>query len=394
MSETRDIYARSLELHRAHRGKIRMESRIPIESMEDLALAYTPGVAEPCRAIEADPEAIYEVTSKGDWVAVVTDGTAVLGLGDIGPAAALPVMEGKCCLFRRFAGIDAFPICVSTRDPEEFVETVARIGTSFGGINLEDISAPRCFAVEEALQARMDIPVFHDDQHGTAVIVLAGLRNALSLTGRTPGDVRIVLNGIGAAGTAIARILAAAGARNLVCCDRFGVLDPGDDRLTGPQRALAAETNPEGIRGDLAVALRGAEVFVGISRAGLVSEEMVRSMAPGAVVFALANPTPEIFPEEARAAGASVVATGRSDFPNQINNCLGFPGIFRGALDARARRVDEPMKLAAAEALAALVPEAERSPENILPRALDPRVVPAVAKAVAQAARASGAARR
>jgi malate dehydrogenase (oxaloacetate-decarboxylating) len=387
-----DVYVRSMELHRVHRGKIRMESRVPIETMDDLALAYTPGVAQPCRAIEADPEEIYRLTSKGDWVAVVTDGTAVLGLGDIGPAAALPVMEGKCCLFKRFAGIDAFPICVDTADPAEFVETLARIGTSFGGINLEDISAPRCFEIERKLQDRMDIPVFHDDQHGTAVIVLAGLRNALSVTDRKIGAIRIVLNGIGAAGTAIARILIAAGAKNLVLCDRYGIMEPDDGRLTGPQRELAAETNPEGIRGDLTAALRGADAFVGISKAGLVTEEMVRSMRRG-VVFAMANPTPEIFPDLARAAGAAVVATGRSDFPNQVNNCLGFPGIFRGTLDVRARRVSEAMKLAASEALAALIPESELGPENILPRALDPRVVPAVAAAVALAARRDGLAR-
>ena len=394
MSEPRDVYARSLELHRAKRGKIRMESRVSIETLDDLALAYTPGVAEPCREIERNPEALYEVTSKGDWVGVVTDGSAVLGLGDIGPAAALPVMEGKCCLFKRFAGIDAFPLCVDQRDPDLFVDLVARCAVSFGGINLEDIAAPRCFEIERKLQERLDIPVFHDDQHGTAVIVLAGVRNALKLVGKDLSRVRVVMNGMGAAGSAIAAMLEAGGARNLVCCDRFGVMDPRDDRLTEPQRALAGRTNPEGIRGDLSEALRGADLFVGVSRAGLVTEAMVASMAPRGVVFAMANPTPEIFPDAARAAGAAVVATGRSDFPNQVNNCLGFPGIFRGALDVRATRVDEAMKLAAAEALSALIPPGELREDRILPDALDPRVVPAVAAAVGEAAQRSGLARR
>jgi len=392
MSETRDIYARSLELHRAHRGKIRMESRIPIESMEDLALAYTPGVAEPCRAIEADPEAIYEVTSKGDWVAVVTDGTAVLGLGDIGPAAALPVMEGKCCLFRRFAGIDAFPICVSTRDPEEFVETVARIGTSFGGINLEDISAPRCFAVEEALQARMDIPVFHDDQHGTAVVALAALIGALQLTGRAIGGVSAVVNGAGAAAIAVTRLLLKAGVSDIVLCDSKGAIFEGRAGLNPEKMALASLTNRSGKRGGLADVLPGADLFIGLSAPGCLTPGMVRTMAPGPIVFAMCNPEPEIMPDLARSAGAAVVGTGRSDFPNQVNNVLAFPGILRGALDVRARDITAGMKLAAAKAIAELA-HLNLAPDYVIPDALDPRVAPAVAKAVAKAAREDGVAR-
>lgn len=390
MSENDRIYREALELHRLFRGKIEVGCRVPLETAHDLALAYTPGVAEPCRRIAEEPDQVWSLTNRGNTVAVVSDGSAVLGLGDIGPEAGLPVMEGKCNLFRRFASIDAYPLVLDERDVDAVVAVVAALAPSFGGINLEDIAAPRCFEIERKLQERLSIPVFHDDQHGTAVIVLAGLMNALRFVGKSLSSARIVVNGIGAAGTAIVRILAARGARDLVCCDRFGVLSADDERLTLPQRELAAGTNPEGRFGSLKDALAGADVFVGVSRPGLVSSDMVRTMADGAVIFAMANPTPEIFPDEARSAGAAVVATGRSDFPNQVNNCLGFPAIFRGALDAGARRITEGMKLAAADALAALVGDEELGAERILPSALDERVVPAVARAVADQARAEG----
>ncbi len=390
MSENDRIYREALELHRLFRGKIEVGCRVPLETAHDLALAYTPGVAEPCRRIAEDRDQVWSLTNRGNTVAVVSDGSAVLGLGDIGPEAGLPVMEGKCNLFKRFASIDAYPLVLDERDVDAVVAVVAALAPSFGGINLEDIAAPRCFEIERKLQERLSIPVFHDDQHGTAVIVLAGLMNALRFVGKNLHSARIVVNGIGAAGTAIVRILAARGARNVVCCDRFGVLSPDDERLTLPQRELAAGTNPEGRAGSLGDALVGADVFVGVSRPGLVSSDMVRTMADGAVIFAMANPTPEIFPDEARSAGAAVVATGRSDFPNQVNNCLGFPAIFRGALDAGAKRITEGMKLAAADALAALIDDEELGAERILPSALDDRVVPAVARAVADQARAEG----
>lgn len=388
------IYTESLETHRKSRGKLSVSSLLPIETMHDLAVAYTPGVAEPCREIERRPEAAYEVTSKGHMVAVVTDGSAVLGLGDIGAAASLPVMEGKCALFKRFAGIDAFPICIDSRDTEEIVRTTALITASFGGINLEDISAPRCFDVERLLQERCDIPVFHDDQHGTAVIVLAGLLNALRIVGKKLSDVKIVASGAGAAGTAIIRFAMSAGARNAILCDRSGAIYAGrTDHMNEAKEAVARDTNPGRERGSLSDVMRGADAFLGVSGPGLLTADMVKTMNRGAIVFAMANPTPEIFPDEAKAAGAAVVATGRSDFPNQINNCLGFPGIFKGALDVRASRITESMKIAAAYALAGLVPEAELAPENIIPAALDPRVVPAVAAAVSQAARDAGVSR-
>lgn len=395
MEEKRmDVFEKALALHRKHRGKIDMIPRIPVESMEALSLVYTPGVAEPCREIVRNPDAIYEVTSKNNMVAVVTDGTAVLGLGDIGPDAGLPVMEGKCCLFKRFAGIDAFPICINSKDPDVIVETTVLISSSFGGINLEDISAPRCFEIETRLQERLDIPVFHDDQHGTAVIALAGLWNALKIVDKAMGECRIVLSGAGAAGGAIARFLLSAGAKNLILCDRVGTLYPGRPQgMNSAKEALAAVTNPETVRGSLADALRGADVFLGISGPGLVTGEMVRAMNKGAVLFAMANPVPEIYPDEAKEAGAAVVATGRSDYPNQINNCLGFPGIFRGALDVRARMVNEAMKLAASEALASLVSEAELRPDYIIPNAFDPRVVSEMAARVGEAARRTGVAR-
>ncbi len=394
MEKKMDVFERALELHREHRGKIDVNPRIPVDGMEKLSLVYTPGVAEPCREIVRNPDAIYEVTSKNNMVAVVTDGTAVLGLGDIGPNAGLPVMEGKCCLFKRFAGIDAFPICIDSKDPDVIIETTALISSSFGGINLEDISAPRCFEIETRLQERLDIPVFHDDQHGTAVIALAGLWNALKIVGKTMGECRMVLSGAGAAGVAIAKFLLSAGARNLILCDRVGAIYPGRPQgMNSAKEALAAITNPEKVKGSLADALKGADVFLGISGPGLVTGEMVRTMNRDAILFAMANPVPEIYPDEAKAAGAAVVATGRSDYPNQINNCLGFPGIFRGALDVRARVVNEAMKLAASEALASLVSEEELRPEYIIPDAFDPRVVSEMASRVGEAARRTGVAR-
>ena len=386
-----DVFAKSLDMHRELGGKLDIECRKKIESMEDLSLVYTTGVAEPCRAIERDPEELWDVTIKNNLVAVITDGSAVLGLGDIGPAASMPVMEGKSCLFKRFAGIDSVPLAVSTKDVDELVNVVLKIAVSLGGINLEDISAPRCFEIERRLQERLDIPVFHDDQHGTAVIALAAYKNALRLTGRGIEDAVLVINGAGAAGSSIARYFLAAGVKNIIMCDVGGALCEGyTEGLNPAQIELSKITNPEKRRGSLAEVIKGADAFLGVSRPGLLTGDMVRSMAPNPVVFAMANPTPEIFPDEALAAGAAVVATGRSDFPNQVNNCLGFPGIFRGALDVRARCINEEMKLAASEALASLVSESELSREYIIPSALDPRVVPAVAAAVAAAARRTG----
>jgi malate dehydrogenase (oxaloacetate-decarboxylating) len=388
------VYAEALRLHREYKGKISVESKMSVETMEDLSLVYTPGVAEPCREIERNPSSIFEVTSKGNMVAVVTDGTAVLGLGDIGPDAALPVMEGKAVLFKRFAGIDAFPICIDSKDPDEIVDIAAKIASSFGGINLEDISAPRCFEIERKLQERLDIPVFHDDQHGTAVIALAGLYNALKIVEKKLEDVKIVMTGAGAAGIAIAFFLLSAGARNVILCDRSGSIYEGRKEHMNPAKEeIAKKTNPGKEKGALKDVIKGADVFLGLSGPGLLTQDMVRSMNKDPIIFAMANPTPEIFPDEAKEAGAAVVATGRSDFPNQINNCLGFPGIFRGALDVRARAINEEMKLAATKALAELVSDEELSPEYIIPSALDPRVVPAVAKAVAEAACKSGVAR-
>lgn len=389
-----DIFERSLDMHKKLKGKLSIECRTPIDTMEDLALVYTPGVAEPCRKIERDPDSLWDMTIKNNLVAVITDGTAVLGLGDIGPAASMPVMEGKSCLFKRFAGIDSIPLAVSTKDVDDFVNTVSRIAVSFGGINLEDISAPRCFEIERKLQEKLDIPVFHDDQHGTAVIALAAYKNALKLTGRTIEGARLVINGAGAAGSSIARYFLSAGAADVIVCDIHGALCSGyTEGMTGAQEELAAITNPTGAKGPLSEVIEGADAFLGVSRPGLLTQDMVRRMAKDPVIFAMANPTPEIFPEEALAAGAAVIATGRSDFPNQVNNCLGFPGIFRGALDVRARRINEEMKLAASLALAELVSDEELSKNYIIPSALDPRVVPAVAKAVAKAALRTGVAR-
>lgn len=389
-----DIYQQSIQAHRRSRGKLAIRSRMEVENAADLALAYTPGVAGPCQAIAQDPDQAYELTSKWNTVAVVTDGSAVLGLGDIGPLASLPVMEGKSVLFKRFADIDSFPLALATQNTEEIVRTISLLTPSLGGINLEDIAAPRCFEIEQRLQDICDIPVFHDDQHGTAVITVAGLMNALKLAEKNIAEVKIVVSGAGAAGNAVVRFLLAFGARRVVVVNRAGAVYRGRPGHTNwALDALAQVTNPDNEQGDLAQVMRGADVFIGLSAPGLVSGEMVASMAQGAIVLALANPAPEIYPDEAKAAGALVVGTGRSDFPNQFNNCLGFPGLFRGALDCRARLINEEMKIAAARALTNLIPEAELKPDYILPSVFDPRVVPAIAAEVAEAARSSGAAR-
>jgi malate dehydrogenase (oxaloacetate-decarboxylating) len=386
-----DIAARALRVHVEKRGKFFMGSKMPVETLDDLSLAYTPGVAEPCREITRRPEAVYEVTSKWNTVAVVTDGSAVLGLGDIGPEASLPVMEGKSVLFKRFAGIDSFPIALRTQDTDKIVEAVSLITPGLGGINLEDISAPRCFEIERRLQDACDIPVFHDDQHGTAVISFAALLNALKIVDKKLSDIKIIFNGAGAAGVAICKFLLTAGAVNVVMCDRSGAIYKGRPAgMNSSKDELAAITNPGGEKGGLADVIKGADVFMGVSAPKTLTVEMAKSMARDAIIFAMANPTPEIFPDEAREAGAAVIATGRSDFPNQVNNCLGFPGIFRGALDVRAKRINEEMKLAAAHALANLVADNELSPEYIIPQALDARVAPAVAEKVAEAARRTG----
>ncbi|HCA41576.1 MAG TPA: NAD-dependent malic enzyme [Aminobacterium sp.] len=389
-----EIYAQALEAHRRTRGKVAITSKLPVESMADLSIAYTPGVAEPCNEIKRNPDAVYEVTSKGNMVAVVTDGSAVLGLGNIGPEAALPVMEGKAVLFKRFAGVDAFPICIKSQDPDEIVQTTALITSSFGGINLEDISAPRCFEIERRLKEICDIPVFHDDQHGTAVIVLAGIINALKIVKKKIEDVKIVMSGAGAAGIAICRFLLSAGAQNVILCDRGGAIYEGrPNNMNWAKEEIAQHTNPSKEKGNLADVLKNADIFLGISAPGVITTEMVKTMAQDSIIFAMANPTPEIYPDEAKAGGAAIIATGRSDFPNQINNCLGFPGIFRGALDVRAKEINEEMKLAASHAIAALISDDELSPERIIPEALDPRVASAVAEAVARAARKTGVAR-
>jgi malate dehydrogenase (oxaloacetate-decarboxylating) len=380
-----------LEFHRASGGKIAIHSKVPCATVKDLSLAYTPGVAEPCREIEKRPDDVYQYTAKGNLVAVVTDGTAVLGLGDIGPLASIPVMEGKAILFKNFAGIDAFPIAVSSKDPSVIVDTVAAIEPVFGGVNLEDISAPRCFEVEERLKNKLNIPVFHDDQHGTAVVALAALINALKVVGKSFPEIRVAVSGAGAAGIAVTRFLYSFGAKDVILCDSRGVIHQGRTDLNAAKEKIARETNPRQVVGGLADAMKGADVFLGLSVAGIVSQEMVESMADDAIVFAMANPDPEIMPHLALQAGARVVATGRSDFPNQVNNVLGFPGIFRGALDVRAKDINEPMKVAASRAIAALVDPV--SEESIIPSPLDRRVVPAVAEAVARAATESGTAR-
>ena len=389
-----DYAKESLRLHREWKGKIRLDSAVTLKTMQDLSLAYTPGVAQPCLEIQKDLSKSYELTRRWNICAVITDGSAVLGLGDIGPEAGMPVMEGKCALFKEFGGVDAFPICVKTKDVDEFVNTVALISGSFGGINLEDIAAPRCFEIERRLKEKCDIPVFHDDQHGTAVITLAGLTNALKLVKKKKKDVTVAINGAGAASVAITRLLLSAGFRNIIMCDRAGIIFAGRENDMNPvKEEMAQITNPGGRRGSLADALIGADVFIGVSAPNTVTGEMVSRMAKDAIVFACANPTPEIFPEEAKAAGARVIATGRSDYPNQVNNVLAFPGIFRGAFDVRASDINEEMKMAAAHAIASLVSDEELSEDYILPRALDDRVREAVSSAVAKAARESGAAR-
>jgi malate dehydrogenase (oxaloacetate-decarboxylating) len=380
--KTMTINEKALELHEKWNGKLDTVSKVQVKTREDLALAYTPGVAEPCKVIAEDPEAAYRYTIKSNTVAVVSDGSAVLGLGNIGPLAAMPVMEGKAVLFKEFGGINAFPICLDTQDTEEIIETVVRIAPAFGGINLEDISAPRCFEIEERLKKLLNIPVFHDDQHGTAIIVLAGIINALKVTGKKKEDCRVVVNGAGSAGVAITKLLLNYGFPHITMCDKTGMLCKGMEGLNWMQEKMVEVTNLEHKTGTLADALKGADIFVGVSAPGIVSQEMVASMNKDSILFAMANPVPEIMPDLAKAAGARVVGTGRSDFPNQVNNVLIFPGIFRGALEGRATAITEEMKLAAANAIAALVDDSELSDENILPAAFDPRVADAVSKAV------------
>ena len=388
-----DYAKESLRLHGEWGGKIEVVCKVPCKTKTDLSLAYTPGVAQPCLEIQKDLNKSYELTRRHNLCAVITDGTAVLGLGDIGPEAGMPVMEGKCALFKAFADVDAFPLCIKSKDVEEFVNAVYLISGSFGGINLEDISAPRCFEIERLLKEKCDIPIFHDDQHGTAVIVLAGLTNALKVVGKKKEDVKIVTVGAGAAGIAIVKMLLAAGFRNITMCDKQGALYEGCPGMNWAQAEMAKRTNPEQTGGTLAEKLVGADVFIGTSAPGLVTRAMVATMNKDAIIFACANPTPEIFPDEAKAGGARVISTGRSDFPNQINNVLAFPGIFRGAFDVRASDINEEMKIAAAEALAGLISPEELSEECIMPAAFDPRVGPTVAKGFAEAARRTGVAR-
>lgn len=386
-----DYAKESLRLHREWKGKIEVVASVPVATRDDLSLAYTPGVAQPCLEIQKDIDKSYDLTRRHNMCLVVTDGSAVLGLGDIGPEAGMPVMEGKCVLFKAFGGVDAFPLCIKSKDVDEIVNTIYLISGSFGGVNLEDIAAPRCFEIERKLKEKCDIPIFHDDQHGTAVITLAGLQNALKVVGKQLEYVKIVVNGAGAAAIAITKLLLSAGAGDVTLCDRTGILYKG--RETGMnwiKTEMAEVTNPSGLKGYLSDAMRGADVFIGVSAPGCVSRDMVRSMAKGPILFACANPTPEIFPDEAKAAGARVVSTGRSDYPNQINNVLAFPGIFRGAFDVRASDINEEMKVAAAQALADLISDEELNEDYIIPAAFDPRVGPAVAKAVAEAARQTG----
>ena len=387
-----DYAKESLRLHGEWKGKIEMVTRVPVKTKDDLSLAYTPGVAQPCLEIQKDTNKSYELTRRWNMAAVITDGSAVLGLGDIGPEAGMPVMEGKCVLFKAFGDVDAFPICVKTKDVDEFVETVYNISGSFGGINLEDIAAPRCFEIERKLKEKCDIPIFHDDQHGTAVITLAGLTNALKVVGKKKEDVKVVTSGAGAAAIAITKLLLSAGFRDITMCDRKGAIYKGREGLNWIKTEMAEVTNLSRKAGALADMLVGADVFIGVSAPNTVTTEMVKTMNKDAIIFACANPTPEIFPDAAKAGGARVVSTGRSDYPNQINNVLAFPGIFRGAFDVRASDINEEMKVAAAEALAGLVGD-ELSEDYIIPAAFDPRVGPAVAKAVAEAARRSGVAR-
>ena len=389
-----DYAKESLRLHGEWKGKIEVVATVPVSTKDDLSLAYTPGVAQPCLEIQKDLSKSYELTRRHNMCLVVTDGSAVLGLGDIGPEAGMPVMEGKCVLFKAFGGVDAFPLCIKSKDVDEIVNTIYMISGSFGGVNLEDIAAPRCFEIERKLKEKCDIPIFHDDQHGTAVITLAGLTNALKVVGKRLEDVKITVNGAGAAAIAITKLLLSAGAKDVTLCDRTGVIYKG--RETGMnwiKTEMTEVTNPRNLKGSLTDAMAGADVFIGVSAPGSVSQDMVRSMAEDPILFACANPTPEIFPDEAKAAGARVISTGRSDYPNQINNVLAFPGIFRGVFDVRARDINEEMKVAAAHALAELISDEELSEDYIIPAAFDPRVGPAVAKAVAEAARRTGVAR-
>ena len=388
-----DYAKESLKRHEEWGGKIEVICKVPVETKEDLSLAYTPGVAQPCLEIQKDVSRSYDLTRRHNLCAVITDGSAVLGLGDIGPEAGMPVMEGKCALFKAFADVDAFPLCLKTKDVDEFVRTVYLLSGSFGGVNLEDIAAPRCFEIEAKLKEICDIPIFHDDQHGTAVIVLSGLINALKVVGKRKEDVKIVTVGAGAAGISVVKLLLAVGFRNITMCDKQGALYEGCPGMNWAQAEMAKVTNPDQTPGTLAEKLVGADVFIGTSAPGILTGDMVSTMNKDAIVFACANPTPEIFPDEAKAAGARIVSTGRSDFANQINNVLAFPGIFRGAFDVRASQINEEMKLAAAYAIASMIPEEELSAENIIPKAFDRRVGPAVAKAVADAARATGVAR-
>lgn len=388
-----DIKEKALQKHYEWQGKIEVTSRTSVKSAEDLTLAYTPGVAQPCLEIEKDYNKSFELTRRHNLIAVVTDGSAVLGLGNIGPEAGMPVMEGKCVLFKEFAGVDAFPICIRSNDVDEIVDTVYKISGSFGGINLEDISAPRCFEIERKLKEKCDIPVFHDDQHGTAICVGAALINALKVVNKNIEDIKCVINGAGAAGTAIGELLLKLGLKNLVMCDKFGAIVEGDANLSEAHKILSLKTNPNKEQGSLADIIKGADVFIGVSAPDIVSKDMISSMSEKAIVFPMANPVPEIMPDEALRGGALVVGTGRSDFPNQINNVIAFPGIFRGALDVRASDINDEMKMAAVYAIASLVSDKELNSEYIIPKAFDPRIAPTVAEAVASAARESGVAR-
>ncbi len=388
-----DFYEEALKRHEAHHGKVEVVSKLPIETQDDLSVAYTPGVAEPCRKIAENPDDAYRYTCKANTIAVVSNGTAVLGLGNIGATASLPVMEGKSVLFKRFGGVDAFPVCIDAKTPEEVIQAVRFIAPTFGGINLEDIKSPDCFKIEQTLERELDIPVFHDDQHGTAIVVTAAFLNALKVVGKEIGDVKVVLNGPGAAGTAIIKMLLHAGVKNIIACDRHGAIYKNREWNKDHKIELAEITNPEQLKGELADVLPGADVFIGVSTAGALSAEMIKTMASDPIVFAMANPVPEIGYDDAKAAGVAVMGTGRSDKPNQINNLLCFPGIFKGALSVRARDINYEMKLAAAYAIADLVTDDKRSPEYIIPSALDPQVAEAVAAAVAKAAKETGVAR-
>lgn len=394
MSENLSVKEKALKLHKDNHGKLEVISKVPVSSKEDLSLAYTPGVAEPCLKIKENYDDIYEYTSKGNMVAVVTNGTAVLGLGDIGAGAGLPVMEGKAVLFKTFAGVDAFPICLNSKNVDEIINTVKLMEPSFGGINLEDIKAPECFEIERRLKEEMNIPVFHDDQHGTAIVVLAAIINSLKVTKRTIEDTKFVINGAGSAGISIAKLLMRAGAKHVTMVDRFGIIEESQEWMNDAQKAMSKVTNREHLTGTLTDAVKGADAFIGVSAPGVLTKEMVATMAKDSIVFAMANPMPEIFPDEAKAGGALVAGTGRSDYPNQVNNLLAFPGIFRGALDVRATDINEEMKIAAAYGIAELIPESELTPDYVMPAATDLRIAPMVASFVAKAAIDTGVAKR